>query len=199
MRRRAGRTGQRDLGVGNGAALRIRYASGHGSLLLREHVRQVEQQYSQKGKEYLACVAVPLAQPASWQPPPATPGALKIHNATFNTDSIEFTLQPGEGMEYKYRLLRDAAFVFTWSSSAPVHYELHSVPDGAPSDFAETFDKQDERPMGSGSYAAPFTGIHGWYWQNRTSTPVTLKLAAYGFFTESQEFRKGTAPKRKVF
>jgi hypothetical protein len=115
------------------------------------------------------------------------------------TDSVEFTLQPKEGMEYKYRLERDAAFLFAWSASSPVHYELHSVPDGAPSDFAETFDTQDDRPGASGSYIAPFPGIHGWYWQNRNDHPVTLKLTAAGFFTESQEFRRGQAPRLKRF
>jgi hypothetical protein len=147
----------------------------------------------------LLSAVVAAQQPPAWQAPPPTPGALKHHPAAFRADTVEFTLQPNEGMEYKYRLARDAAFLFSWAASAPVHYELHSVPDGAPSDFAETFDKQDERPGASGSYLAPFTGIHGWYWQNRTERPVTLKLTASGFFTESQEFRRGQSPKRKEF
>ena len=54
-------------------------------------------------------------------------------------------------------------------------------------------------PGATGSYTAPFTGIHGWYWQNRTDKPVTLKLSATGFFTESQEFRRGHAPRSKKF
>ena len=147
------------------------------------------------------CTAYADAQQASpaWQPPPPTPGALKPQQATIKADTVEFVLQPKEGMEYRYRLERDAAFLFSWSASAPVHYELHSVPDGAPSDFAETFDKQDDRPGATGSYTAPFTGIHGWYWQNRTDKPVTLKLSATGFFTESQEFRRGQAPRSKKF
>jgi hypothetical protein len=135
----------------------------------------------------------------AWQPPPPTPAALKPQAAAYATDQVEFTLQPNEGMEYKYRLERDAALLFTWSATAPLHYELHSVPDGAPRDFAETFDKQDSRPGASGSYTAPFTGIHGWYWQNRTAGPVTLTLTAAGFFTDSQEFRRGQTPRRKTF
>lgn len=138
------------------------------------------------------------AAPA-WQAPAPTPGAIKPQPAPFRTDTVEFTLQPNEGMEYKYRLNRDAAMLFAWTASAPVHYELHSVPDGAPSTFAETFDKQDDRPGASGSYLAPFTGIHGWYWQNRTAAPVTLRLSASGFFSESQEFRRGQPVKRKEF
>jgi hypothetical protein len=137
--------------------------------------------------------------PSAWQPPPPTPGALKAQHTTIKSDAVEFTLQPKEGMEYKYRLERDAALLFSWTASAPVHYELHSVPDGAPSDFAETFDKQDDRPGATGSYLAPFSGIHGWYWQNRTDKPLTLQLTASGFFSESQEFRRGQPPRSKQF
>lgn len=147
----------------------------------------------------LAIAGVSAQQAPAWQPPPPTPDALKAQAAGYKTDTVEFTLQPNEGMEYKYRLAKDAAMLFSWSGSGPLHYELHSVPDGAPSTFAETFDKQDDRPGASGSYTAPFTGIHGWYWQNRTAQPVTLKLTATGFFTDSQEFRRGQSPRRKEF
>ena len=90
-------------------------------------------------------------------------------------------------------------FVYSWTASAPVHFEMHSVPDAAPSTFAETFEKLDDRPAGHGSYTAPFSGIHGWYWQNRTKEPVTLTFAAAGFFSNSQEFRRGAPPKVKSF
>ena len=149
----------------------------------------------------LLAIAHPLAQqPApGWQPPPPTPGAISPQPAGYKQDMVEFTLAPKEGMEYKYRLEKGQTFVYSWTASAPVHFEMHSVPDGAPSTFAETFEKLDDRPAGHGSYTAPFPGIHGWYWQNRTEKPVTLKFNAAGFFTESQEFRRGTEPKKKVF
>ena len=139
------------------------------------------------------------AQPPAWQPPPPTPGAISPQPAGYKQDATEFTLAPGEGMEYKYRLEKGQAFVYSWTATAPVHFEMHSVPDGAPSAFAETFEKLDDRPAGHGSYVAPFPGIHGWYWQNRTDKPVTLKFSAAGFFTESQEFRRGAEPKKKSF
>ena len=135
----------------------------------------------------------------AWQPPPATPGAISPQNGPYRQDAVEFTLAPGEGMEYKYRLEKGAAFLYTWTASAPVHFEMHSVPDGAPSTFAETFEKLDDRPAAHGSYTAPFTGIHGWYWQNRTKDPVTLKMTTAGFYTQAQEFRRGQPPKMKEF
>ena len=137
--------------------------------------------------------------PGEWQPPTPTPGAISPQSGPYKEDEVEFTLAPNEGMEYKYRLEKGAGFVYSWTATAPVHFEMHSVPDGAPSTFAETFEKLDDRPAGHGSYIAPFPGIHGWYWQNRTDREVKITFRAVGFFTESQEFRRGAEPKKKTF
>jgi hypothetical protein len=50
-------------------------------------------------------------------------------------------------------------------------------------------------------YVAPFNGIHGWYWQNRTMQPVTLTLDAVGLMTGSKIFDRpastiGRCPRR---
>ncbi len=149
----------------------------------------------------LTLVAIPSAQQAApaWQPPPPTPGALVAQPDIYRQDAVEFTLAPGEGMEYKYRLEKGAGMLYSWTASGLLHYEMHSVPDGAPKEFAETFDKQDDRMSAHGTYTAPFPGIHGWYWQNRTKQPVTLKMTTTGFYSESQEFRKGQDVRRKSF
>ena len=147
----------------------------------------------------LCLAGSPSAQQTPWQPPAPTPGALVAQTVGYKQDAVEFTLAPKEGMEYKYRLEKGAGMLYSWTATGPVHYEMHSVPDGAPKDFAETFDKQDDRNGAHATYTAPFTGIHGWYWQNRTPEPVTIKLTTAGFYTESQEFRRGQDMRRKPF
>jgi hypothetical protein len=149
----------------------------------------------------LFLAAMPAAQQAApgWQAPPPTPGALVAQPGSYKQDAVEFTLAAGEGMEYKYRLEKGAGMLYSWTSTGPVHYEMHSVPDGAPKTFAETFDKQDDRSGGHGTYTAPFPGIHGWYFANKTGQPVTIKLTTSGFYSESQEFRKGQDVRRRPF
>jgi hypothetical protein len=142
--------------------------------------------------------AAPGAQQAV-QPPPPTPGAFVAQAGLFKTDSIEIRLAPKEGMEYKYRLAKGAGMLFSWTATAPVHYELHSEPEGGPKGYAETFDKQDSRDGGHGNYVAPFSGIHGWYWENRTDSEVVLRLVSAGHYTESLEFRRKQDVKRKAF
>jgi hypothetical protein len=117
----------------------------------------------------------------------------------FKTDSMEFRLAPKEGMEYKYRLAKGAGLLFSWVADAPIHYELHSEPEAGPKGYAETFDKHDSRDSGHGSYVAPFQGIHGWYWENRTDREVTVRIVSAGHYTESLEFRRKQDVKRKAF
>ena len=34
----------------------------------------------------------------------------------------------------------------------------------------------------SGSLIGPWQGIHGWYWQNKSGAPVTVRLRLAGFY-----------------
>ena len=125
--------------------------------------------------------------------------AFSAQPASFKQESIDITLEPGEGMEYKYRLEPGGTFLYSWVSSALVHYELHSESDGAPKGFAESYDKQDDRSEAHGSFAATFPGIHGWYWKNSTEEEVTIRLTTAGFYSGSLEFRSGADVLRKQF
>jgi hypothetical protein len=72
-----------------------------------------------------------------------------------------------------------------------VNFEFHAEPDGAPKGYAQTYEKKDAQRQASGTLTAPFSGIHGWYWENTTDAPVTVTLKGTGFFTLAHEFRGG--------
>lgn len=117
----------------------------------------------------------------------------------YQQETIEFPLAPGELVEYKYRLEKSESLLFSWKATAPVEYEFHAEPDGAPQGYAETYEKKDALQSASGTLTAPFPGIHGWYWKNTTSQPVTVTLSAAGFYNMSHEFRQNAPPKAKMF
>ena len=147
----------------------------------------------------LVSAALVAAQEPAVTPPPPTPGAFVAQAGPFKADSVVIRLAPKEGMEYKYRLEQGAALVFSWRATAPVHYELHSEPQAGPKGYAETFDKHDGREEAHGNYVAPFSGIHGWYWENRTDGEVIVRLVTAGHYSESLEFRRKQDVKRKAF
>lgn len=115
---------------------------------------------------------------------------LRIQAAPWRSDHIQFQLAPFEAVEYKYRLGAGTTILYHWDASAEVLYDMHAEPDGAAPGYAQSFDKA-RGDHGNGSYSAPFDGIHGWYWQNRTQQDVTLTLETSGFTTESIEMRDG--------
>ena len=117
----------------------------------------------------------------------------------FQEESVDFKLAPREGMEYKYRLDKGEALLYAWSATAPVNFEFHAEPDGAPAGYAQTYEKKSAQTQASGTLTAPFPGIHGWFWENTTDKEVTVTLKSAGFYNLAHEFRNGQPTKNKMF
>jgi hypothetical protein len=115
----------------------------------------------------------------------------------FQFDARDVTLEPGEGLEIKYNMKKGAGLVYSWTTSAPVFFEFHGEPDVKPAgkegtDYYESYELDDKkgRDQSHGTFVAPSTGIHGWFWENKGDKPVTLKLASAGFFDWVMQNRK---------
>jgi len=108
----------------------------------------------------------------------------------FAEESVTFEVGPRAGMEYKYRLDKGESLLYSWTTTGPVNYEFHAEPDGAPRGYAQTYEKVDGSSAASGTLTAPFTGIHGWYWENTTDEPITIALTTAGYYNLSHEFRE---------
>ena len=102
-------------------------------------------------------------------------------NAKFVSDHWEYELLPYSSIEMKYRLQQGQPMIFSWRAPVPVHYDMHSVPDQGGNDATESFAISDA-PSQTAVYVAPFTGIHGWFWQNQTLNSVTVTIDATGAF-----------------
>jgi hypothetical protein len=125
------------------------------------------------------------------------PGVLTPQDADFRENRMRFVLGPFESVEYKYRLAEGASMLYAWRATATVVYDMHAEPDGAPEGYAESFDA-DRAEAGRGTYIAPFSGIHGWFWENRSQQDVTVELSTAGFYAEATEFRGGNEYTRPI-
>lgn len=114
-------------------------------------------------------------------------------SAIYKVDEVEFTLRPLEGFEYKYRIEKGGGMVYAWKASGRVRYEFHGEPDGAGLGVAESYDKQ-EGDHASGTFTAPTSGIHGWFWENTADAPITITLSSAGFYSSAIEFRQKHDP-----
>lgn len=118
---------------------------------------------------------------------------LEIHQ----TDSVEFLLEAFQSVEYKYLMDMDASMIFSWVADGEVYFDMHAEPAGLGEEFAESFEQGNaDRRMGS--FHAPFAGIHGWFWENRSLNTITVRLYTSGFYQNSTVFRDGGSYERII-
>lgn len=116
-----------------------------------------------------------------------TASATPLPVAAGARDHWEFELAPFEGIELKYVVAQGQSLTFFWSATGPLDYDMHAHPFKGGTDLTESYSIAKADRLG-GRYVAPFTGIHGWYWQNRSTAPVRLTLDASGAMTGSKLF-----------
>lgn len=105
-------------------------------------------------------------------------------------DTYTVELRPFEGVEYKYRVEQGRSLQYTWTASAPVGFDFHGEPDGAPPRYSESYGK-GTAATSTGLFVAPTPGVHGWFWENTGSGRVTVTLRTSGFYTAATEYRDG--------
>jgi hypothetical protein len=117
----------------------------------------------------------------------------------FQHETVEFTVAPGQFVEYKYRLDKGQALLYSWKATGPVNLDVHAEPDSGPRGYAQSYETKQAVTEASGTMIAPFSGIHGWYWQNTGTEDVTVTLTSSGYYSISHEFRPGEPTKNKMF
>ena len=124
--------------------------------------------------------------------PPVLTDWNRSHNSRYKVDSRKIELPPGGKMEFKYQIRKGANLVYTWESTGKVKFEFHGEPNAGPNGTYQSYaiDDKEGTDRGYGSFTAPFSGIHGWYWENAGQTPVTIQLLSAGFYTQAEEFLK---------
>ncbi|MCF8203499.1 MAG: hypothetical protein K9J82_00365 [Methylotenera sp.] len=104
------------------------------------------------------------------------------------TDTMTITLAPGKGAEVKAAIDAGQGFVFQWTASGEVLVDMHGELPDATNEYT-SYDVGVRQRQGAGTWVAPFTGHHGWFWQNQGKEPVTVKVTVTGF--QKSLFRPG--------
>lgn len=113
----------------------------------------------------------PVAEPAS--------SVVQVPVATW-LDELNYTLEPGEGIEIKLVMEEGAVAEFEWTANgAVVNHDTHG--DGSGESIS--YEKGRSVPEQAGTLTAAFTGNHGWFWRNRTDDDVVLTLRTRGNYT----------------
>lgn len=135
--------------------------------------------------------AADTAKPAAGRATPAPTGIYTAQPAIYKVDSEDLALRPGEGVEIKYHMQKGAGMVYGWKADGKLQFEFHGEPDQKPRpDYFESYQLDDKVGQESsyGSFTAPTTGIHGWFWENKGKQEVKFHLTAAGFFDSAKMF-----------
>lgn len=127
-----------------------------------------------------------LTQMGQSKKPSISTTAAHIYPATFRTDEVDLSLQPGESYEYKVHMKEGGALLFTWTSAAPYEFDFHGEADKDPGN-AVSYNAGNGAAQ-HGSLIAPFEGIHGWYWKNNGTKPNDIHLKMAGQYELTVEF-----------
>lgn len=128
---------------------------------------------------------------------PSQAGLYTTQPGTYKVDSEDIALHPNEGLEIKYHMKKGASIVFAWKADGPLQFEFHGEPDQKPKpDYFESYllDNKLGRDQFYGSFIAPTTGVHGWFWQNKTKKDVRMHLSVSGFFDVAKMYDAGAPP-----
>lgn len=129
--------------------------------------------------------ARPIAAPA---------GIYTAQPAPYKVDSEDLSLMPGEGVEIKYHMQKGAGMVYSWKANGNVAFEFHGEPDNKPNkDYFESYELNDQAGAdhSHGSFTAPTTGIHGWFWENKGKKQVDIHLTTAGFYDSAKMYVDG--------
>jgi hypothetical protein len=124
-----------------------------------------------------------------------------IGGAGFNTGQFEIKLQSGEEQEHKALMEKNAAINYNWevrgARNNAVLFDFHGEPTEGnfPKGYFKSY-AEGEASMSKGTFVAPFTGRHGWYWQNVSGEPVTVVVKLAGRYASFDRVDGGTKPKK---
>ena len=134
---------------------------------------------------------------AQWNDIPAPTGkeALsRTYPSGFRTDVIDVPIAGNNGaLEYMIQMKAADTVVYSWEvlgigdpksfHTESFHTEFHGHTEAAPGQPGDLmFYEKAAGAKANGSLIAPWQGIHGWYWQNKSEAPVTVRLRMAGFY-----------------
>jgi hypothetical protein len=138
-----------------------------------------------------AYLATPtLAQQVQWNEIAAPTGkeaVSRTYSLPYRTDVTDVPLGAGGELEYKIDMKAGGTVVYSWEvrsiadpKSFYTEFHGHTEPVSGRGDLM--FYEKGDGDKAAGSLIAPWDGIHGWYWQNKTDKPVVVRLRVAGFY-----------------
>lgn len=125
-----------------------------------------------------------------WNDIPLNSGTFFDGTRPYKQNDYDIKVPSGVGLEFKIAMQAGDIVVYTWVSDVEdpalldVEFHGHTEPVDGKGDLM--FYKIHNEGQESGTLKAPFSGIHGWYLNNRSEHDVLINLTVSGFFEDAE-------------
>jgi hypothetical protein len=122
---------------------------------------------------------------------------MQSHDRKPRSAKIEVSLKGKEELEYKATLAQGEPLLYSWSvQGGPMYFEFHGEPTVGqwPKNYYRSYQIKASSSAEQGSFVAPFTGNHGWYFKNLSAEAATVTLEVSGYYTKLGRVEAGGAP-----
>lgn len=107
-----------------------------------------------------------------------------VEQYSIREDSDIIVVVPaGKGIEYKFKMLKYGSTKYEWSTDGSILYsDMHGevlLENPPEEEFFESYTEAYSNNM-TGTFTAPFEGIHGWYFRNKNKEDVTVSIKLKG-------------------
>jgi len=174
--------------------------TGIGRVLGLKQMGEIKTQLAEEAEsdqQAVVNIQAPVARPATVSTVPDNPPVIAQNSAPerdtpsvipsqetkatgVQRNQMVITLKPNEAAEIKLDMRKDAQVSYQWTSSGPVNVDAHGDPTNAPKGFYHGYGKDRQITAKEGIIQAAFDGKHGWFWRNRGTKSVTIRLDTNG-------------------
>jgi len=116
------------------------------------------------------------------------------HDRKARSIKIDVGFKGKEELEYKAMLAQGEPLLYSWTvQGGPVYFEFHGEPTEGkwPKNYYRSYQIKESSNGEQGSFVAPFTGNHGWYFKNLSEYPATVTLEVTGYYTKLGRVESG--------
>lgn len=139
----------------------------------------------------ISCAQLP--EPVNgWIDIPLNENTFNESEISYKTATYEIPVYAYQALEYKLGILEDDTVTYEWSvamnNTELLEVEFHGHTDRIGDEPGLLmYYKVHNEGMESGTLKAPFSGIHGWYLNNRSNEDIVVTLNVSGFYTELEQ------------
>lgn len=131
-----------------------------------------------------------LAEPqGDWLEVPLTEHTWWEQDSGYREAEYSISLAAGEALEHKLTMQEGDMVVYAWTVAMAdaelLAVEFHGHTEQVDAEPGTVmFYKIHQNGRESGALRAPFTGIHGWYFNNQSNEDIVVELRVAGFFSD---------------